>query len=129
MNAGVEIGTDGAFPVAVAFVEMDYVMCGRSFPALTRNTTDNGRVDVLRVTVKYRSAVNAEWFDMPEAHIDAPGAASYLAHMAKLVLAANGVHNGPHNQLLSAGRLSTRQLEDAMQSKNLATLAARTAQI
>jgi hypothetical protein len=113
MQAGVEIGTDGAFPVAVAFVGTDYVMSGRAHPAFVRNG-----VDVLRVTVKYRTAANGEFFDMPEANVDAADAASYLAHMAKLVLAANGFHNGPHNQLVGAGRPSTRQLEAAMKAKN-----------
>lgn len=123
-GSGVEIGTDGAFPVAVAFVGTDYVMSGGAHPAFIRNG-----VDVFRVTVKYRSAVNGEWYDMPEVNVDAADAASYLAHMSKLVLAANGVHNGPHNELVGAGRPTTRQLEDAMQSKNRATLAARTSQI
>jgi len=124
-TAGVELGTaDGVFPVAVAFVGTDYVMSGRAHPAFIRNG-----VDVFRVTVKYRSAVNGEWHDMPEVNIDAADAASYLAHMSKLVLAANGVHNGPHNELVGAGRPTTRQLEDAMQAKNRATIAARTEQI
>lgn len=124
-SAGVELGlADGVFPVAVAFIGTDYVMSGQAHPAFIRNG-----VDVFRVTVKYRSAVNGEWFDMPEAHIDAADAASYLAHMSKLVLAANGVHNGPHNELVGPGRPTTRQLEAAMQAKNAATLAARAARI
>jgi len=97
MITGVETGTDKGFPLAVAFVDKEYVMCGRSFPAFIKDG-----VDMLRVTVKYRTANNDQWHQMPEAIVDATDAAGYLAHMAKVVMAANGVHNGQHNKLLPA---------------------------
>lgn len=65
--------------------------------------------DTCLVHIHYRTSLNGDWHNFPEIEIESKHVEQYLAHMGKLGLAAVGVHNGPHNQLVASDHYSKEE--------------------
>ena len=79
-----------------AIVEHELVTFGITFPGNYRIAGTH------TVSIHYKTALNSDyWHKFPPVELNPEHVEQYLAHMGKLGLAAIGIHNGPHNKMLS----------------------------